>query len=145
MTAILSPAARAALTSGRVAHLVTNGADGYPHITCVYVGLDGDTIVSGHLDDYVKLRNVRRDPRVALSVHTGEHSTFGSAYLVVVADATVETGGAPPLLRGLTDDYFGEDFPFPPPGAAPGYVLRMTPRRIGGVGDWAVSDAAGAR
>lgn len=46
----LSPSVRAALTSGRVAHLATNSADGHPHVTCIYIGVDDDgTIVSGHL------------------------------------------------------------------------------------------------
>ena len=60
---VLNAAARAAITSGRLAHLVTLNPDGSPQVSVVWVGLDGDEIVSGHLDDRQKLRNVKRDPR----------------------------------------------------------------------------------
>ena len=42
----LSPAARALLESDALAHLVTLGSDGSPQVTCIWVGLDGDEIVS---------------------------------------------------------------------------------------------------
>ena len=40
----LPPSARTVLTSGRLAHLVTVNGDGSPQVTCIWVGLDGDTI-----------------------------------------------------------------------------------------------------
>jgi nitroimidazol reductase NimA-like FMN-containing flavoprotein (pyridoxamine 5'-phosphate oxidase superfamily) len=63
----LDETTRAAVTSGRLVHLATINREGTPHVTCIYVGWDGDEIVAGHLADYVKLRNIRRDPRVTLS------------------------------------------------------------------------------
>jgi PPOX class probable F420-dependent enzyme len=67
-SSILTQQVRDLLTSGRLAHLVTINPDGSPQMSVVWVGLDGDEIVSGHLGDRQKLRNVRRDPRVALSL-----------------------------------------------------------------------------
>jgi PPOX class probable F420-dependent enzyme len=64
----LPDAARELLVSGRIAYLVTLNRDGSPQMTAVWVGLDGDEIVSGHLFDQRKLRNVRRDPRVSIAV-----------------------------------------------------------------------------
>ena len=61
---------RAAVDSGRLVHLVTINPDGTPQVTCVYAGWDGDEIVTGHLADHVKLRNIRRDPRVTLSIES---------------------------------------------------------------------------
>ncbi len=56
---------RAALTSGHLAHLVTLNADGSPQVAIVWVGLDGDEIVSAHLSGAQrKLSNVRHDSRV---------------------------------------------------------------------------------
>ena len=80
---VLNAAARAAITSGRLAHLVTLNPDGSPQVSVVWVGLDGDEIVSGHLDDRQKLRNVRRDPRVVLSLDTGVNAMGLGEYLVV--------------------------------------------------------------
>ena len=60
---VLNDATRTTLTSGRLAHLVTIDPNGSPQVSIVWVGLDGDEIVSGHLGDrQKKLRNVRRDP-----------------------------------------------------------------------------------
>jgi Pyridoxamine 5'-phosphate oxidase len=59
---VLNAAARGLIESGKPAHLVTVNPDGSPQVTLVWVGLDGDELVSGHLDDRQKLRNVRRDP-----------------------------------------------------------------------------------
>jgi PPOX class probable F420-dependent enzyme len=71
--------ARAVLESDAVAHLVTLNPDGSPQVTCIWVGLDGDEIVSGHLIPQQKLRNVRRDPRVTLSLETPVVNPHGLA------------------------------------------------------------------
>lgn len=135
---VLPESARELLESGALAHLVTMGRDGSPQVTCVWVGLDGDTIVSGHLGDRQKLRNVRRDPRVAVSLEgTRIHPPGLKEYLVVHGRAEIEEGGAPELLQRLAHVYLGPDVRFPPmDDPPPGYVLRITAERIGGVGPW---------
>ena len=70
---------RKALTAGHLAHLVTINPDGSPHVTIVWIGLEGDEIVSGHLPFHRKLRNVQRDPRVSLSIEVGGHNEMGLA------------------------------------------------------------------
>jgi PPOX class probable F420-dependent enzyme len=137
MTA-LNAAARDVITGGNLAHLVTINADGSPQLSVVWVGLDGDEIVSGHLGDRLKLRNVRRDPRVVLSLTNGVVNDFGLAeYLVVRGTARVTEGGAAELLQQLAHVYLGPDVTFPPGGPhPPGYVLRIMPGRVTGVGPW---------
>jgi PPOX class probable F420-dependent enzyme len=133
--------ARAVLESDAVAHLVTLNADGSPQVTCVWVGLDGDEIVSGHLLPQQKLRNVRRDPRVTLSLETPVVNPLGlREYLVVHGQARIEEGGAPELLQLLAYTYLGPEIVFPPmPDPPPGWTLRITPERVGGIGPWASS------
>jgi PPOX class probable F420-dependent enzyme len=135
---VLTPATCDVLTAGRLAHLVTINADGSPHVSIVWVGLDGDEIVSGHLGVRQKLRNVERDPRVVLSLETGHRNPIGlDEYLVVSGTARVTRGGAPELLQRLAHVYLGPDARFPPfDDPPPGYVLRITPESIGGVGPW---------
>lgn len=135
---MLNDAARAALTAGHCAHLVTLNADGSPQVSVVWVGLDGDEIVSAHLDDRLKLRNARRDPRVALSLETGVVNEYGlMEYLVVRGTARVTEGGAAPLLQQLAHVYLGPDVVFPPGSDhPPGYVLRITPTKVSGIGPW---------
>jgi PPOX class probable F420-dependent enzyme len=131
--------ARELLESDALAHLVTLNPDGSPQVTCVWVGLDGDEIVSGHLGRFQKLRNVERDPRVTISLETGRTNAMGlREYLVVHGRARIEEGGAPELLQRLAYTYIGEGVTFPPmPDPPPGFVLRTTVERIGGVGPWA--------
>ncbi len=135
---VLNHDARQALAAGHLAHLVTLNDDGGPQVTIVWVGLDGDELVTAHLGAYQKVRNVRRDPRVALSVETGERDPSGlDRYLVVHGRARVQEGGAPELLQRLARTYIGPDVPFPPMAdPPPGYVLRITPQRVTGVGPW---------
>jgi PPOX class probable F420-dependent enzyme len=133
-------AARAILESDAVAHLVTLNPDGTPQISCVWIGVDGDELVSAHLSGtQKKLRNVRRDPRVSLSVEGTELQPPGlKQYVVVHGRARVTEGGAPELLQELAYRYLGPGVKFPPmPDPPPGFLLRITPERIGGVGPWA--------
>ncbi|MFO7571092.1 MAG: PPOX class F420-dependent oxidoreductase [Gaiellaceae bacterium] len=136
----LPDGARAIVESGALAHLVTLNQDGSPQVSCVWVGLDGDEIVSGHLRaGQQKLRNVARDPRVSLSLEGTEIQPPGlKQYLVVHGRARLEEGGAPELLQRLAHVYLGPDVTFPPMDDPPaGTVLRISIERIGGVGPWA--------
>jgi PPOX class probable F420-dependent enzyme len=136
--AILTAEARALLESGALVHLVTLNRDGSPQLSCVWVGVDGEEIVSGHMMRRQKVRNVERDDRVVLSVEGSGLNELGlREYLVVHGRARVQEGGAAALLQDLAHVYLGPDVVFPPPGIdAPGYVLRITPERLGGVGPW---------
>lgn len=135
----LTPEARELIESGALGHLVTLNADGSPQVTCVWVGLDGDEIVSGHLpENQQKLKNVRRDPRVTLSIEGTKVQPPGlKQYLVAHGRARLEPGGAPELLQRLAHVYLGPDVKFPPmDNPPPGTVLRIEIDRIGGVGPW---------
>ena len=136
---VLNAAARAMIASGRLAHLVTLNRDGSPQLSVIWIGLDGDEIVSGHLDDRQKLRNVRRDPFVALSLETGVVNAMGlGEYLVVRGAGRVTEGGAAELLQRLAHVYLGPDVRFPPgTDHPPGMILRIRPEHVGGIGPWA--------
>lgn len=135
---MIPDAARAALESGRLAHIVTLNPDGSPQMSCVWIGLDDGDIVIGSLPRNRKVRNIERDPRVVLSVETGRVGNHGLAeYLVVHGRARVVAGGAPELLQRLAHVYMGPDVRFPPmPDPPPGYVIRIEPRRFSGNGPW---------
>jgi PPOX class probable F420-dependent enzyme len=134
----LPPSAREVLESDAVATLVTLNADGSPHVTVAWVGLEGDEIVIGTLPEQRKLANIRRDPRVALVVQTRSLNPHGLLeYLVVHGTARVTEGGGPELLQRLARTYLGPDVTFPPvPNPPPGYVTRIMANRVGGIGPW---------
>jgi len=135
---VIPDAARAALESGRLAHIVTLNPDGSPQMSCVWIGLDDGDIVIGSLPRNRKVRNIERDPRVVLSIETGRVGNHGLAeYLVVHGRARVVAGGAPELLQRLAHVYMGPDVRFPAmPDPPPGYVIRIEPRRFSGNGPW---------
>ena len=137
--AALPDSARELIESGALAHLVTLNLDGSPQVSCVWVGLDGDELVSGHLPEHQKVRNIRRDPRVSVSFEGTRIRPPGlKEYLVVHGRARVTEGGAPELLQHLAHVYLGPDVTFPPmPDPPPGYITHITVERIGGVGPWA--------
>src|SRR5688572_20084806 len=130
--------ARPILEGPNLAHLVTIDPDGAPQVSCVWVGLDGDEVVFASLGPWRKLRNLQRDPRVALSVESPEKNHLGMReYLVLQGTARVETGGAPEMLQELAHAYLGPDVRFPPmDDPPPGSVVRITVDRVAGVGPW---------
>lgn len=135
----LRDSAREVLESPHLAHLVTLDPDGSPQVSIIWVGLDGDEIVAAHLLERRKVKNMRRDPRVSLSIEAGTLSDRGLVeYLVVHGQARITEGGAPELLQRLAHVYLGPDVRFPPmDDPPPGYVSHITVERIGGVGPWA--------
>ena len=52
------------------AHLTTLNSIGGPQVTVVWVAIENEEFVIGHLHlpTYQKVENIRRDPRVALSM-----------------------------------------------------------------------------
>lgn len=136
---VLTEEARRVIDAGKLAHLVTLNRDGSPQVTIVWVGRDGDELVSAHLFPQQKLRNIRRDPRVSLSLESGTVNEMGLAeYLVVHGIASITEGGAPELLQELAERYIGPGVKFPPTdNPPPGYITHIRPTRIGGIGPWA--------
>jgi nitroimidazol reductase NimA-like FMN-containing flavoprotein (pyridoxamine 5'-phosphate oxidase superfamily) len=56
------------IRAGALGHLVTNSPSGSPQVSVVWVAVDGDDLLTAHLNPRLrKLENVRRDPRVAVS------------------------------------------------------------------------------
>lgn len=135
---LLTDDIRRALTAGRLAHLTTVNPDGSPQVSVIWIGLDGDDIVIGHLMGGRKVTNISRDSRVALTVEADGANPIGmSNYLAVYGKARLVEGGAPELLQRLADVYLGPGVKFPPfDNPPPGHVIHITPERIGGVGPW---------
>ncbi len=134
----LPDSARELIASGALAHLVTLNKDGSPQVSCVWMGIEDDELVSGHLPEHQKVRNVRRDPRVVVTFEGTRVRPPGlKEYLVVHGRARVTEGGAPELLQRLAHVYLGPDVKFPPmPDPPPGYITRIAVERVGGVGPW---------
>jgi len=140
----LSPELRELIESGPMAHLSTINSDGSPQVTVIWIGLDGDDLVSTHMRDNVKLKNIRRDPRVALSFDAPrEPGVWINPYAVVYARAAVEPS---PRIWDLMDKhakaYVSPDAQVPvPERSEPGFIVRYSITRVGGIGPWATGPA----
>jgi PPOX class probable F420-dependent enzyme len=136
----LPESAKELIRSGALGHLVTIGRSGAPQVTCVWVAVDGDDLLTAHLSlRQKKLENVRRDPRVAVSFEGSTlHPPGLREHLVVHGRATIEEGGAAELLQELAHVHLGPDVRFPPmDDPPPGVRLRIAAERVGGIGPWA--------
>ena len=99
---------------------------------------DGALYVYTEADSW-KVKRIRNNPRVAMSVITGGRSEHGlDKYLVVEGEARITEGGAPQLLQRLAERYVGPGVKFPPmDNPPPGFITRVTPTKIGGICPWA--------
>ena len=122
------------------AHFVTLNEDGSAHAAPLWIDVDhhGHVLVNSAVGRK-KDRNIRRDPRVTLSLEGTETSGIGlKEYLVVHGHARIEEGGGPELLQRLAHTYLGPDVKFPPmDDPPPGVVVHIAVDRLGGVGPWA--------
>jgi PPOX class probable F420-dependent enzyme len=136
----LPPELRELIDAGPLTHLSTINADGSPQVSVVWIGRDGDELLSGHMSRYAKIRNIERDPRVVLSFTAPrDPGAFLNPYAVLRAHATIEQGEhAWELLDRLTGVYMAGATSFPAPRAS-GYLVRYRIERIGGVGPWVPS------
>jgi PPOX class probable F420-dependent enzyme len=128
----------AAIEAGPIAHVATVDADGCPHVSMAWIGLDAGEIVIGTLHDQRKLRNVRRDGRVAVSFTTGRRTAYGlDESVVLYGTGRVEPGGAAALLQRLARTYLGPDVVFPGmPNPPAGFTTRIAIERFEGLGAW---------
>lgn len=138
----LHDTARALIGAGADATLVTINPDGTPQVSVVWVALqstpEGDELVAAHLSgNYKKLRNIRRDPHVALTILTPSQPGQQRQHLSVTGSARVVEGGAPELLKQLATALLGSDEHFPPPNSPEGFLTRVRIESVGGQGPWA--------
>ena len=89
-------------------------ADGSPHLTQVWVGTDGEHILVNTYEGSQKLRNIRRDPRVAINVVDPANAWRLAHVRGRVVDITHD--GADAHIDELARKYLGVDsYPFRQP------------------------------
>ena len=93
-----------------------------------------------------KVANIERDPRVTFSMEADGEQFGMQFHLVVEGTAAITAGGAPALLHELAQRYVGPGAEFPPmPDPPEGFVIRVTPTKVRGMGPWASHDEVDLR
>lgn len=127
MSEHLIDAVRAILAAPNFAHLATLRADGTPHVSVTWLDTDGDLIRINSAVGRVKDRNIRRDPRVAVSV-----ALAADAYETVTVDGRVEsfvTGTeADAHIDALSRAYTGK--PWNPVAGQERVIYLIRPERV---------------
>ena len=112
--------------------LATLMPDGSPHVTQVWLDTDGEHILVNTVATHQKVKNVRRDPRVAVNVHES-----GKPYRIAnirgrVVEVTAD--GAGEHIDLLAKKYLGADrYPWGGPDQQR-LVLKIQPERINTIG-----------
>jgi PPOX class probable F420-dependent enzyme len=83
--------------------------DGSPQLTQVWVDTDGEHVVINSVDTHLKVRNIRRDPRVAVTVSDPEHPR---RYYQIRGRASLSYEGAAEHIDTLSMKYSGQPYPW---------------------------------
>ena len=112
-----------------IAEFVTLMKDGSPQITPVWIDTDGEHILVNSEEGRVKIRNVRRDPRVAVGVYDPENS-YTRVLNVRGRVVEITTEGAADNIDDLSEKYNGvRPYPNHNPDQ-PRLLLKILPDRI---------------
>jgi PPOX class probable F420-dependent enzyme len=107
--------ARTILEKRAFAHLATLMPDGSPQSTPVWVDVEGDEIVINTAEGRTKPRNLREDPRVALSATDPDNPYEAVIVRGFVTDMTHDD--ADEHIDRMAQKYLGEDtYPYRQPG-----------------------------
>lgn len=113
-------------------HLATSMADGSPQLTQTWVDTDGAHVLINSVQGHVKIRNIARDPRVAVAISDPANP---SRYFQVrgrVVDVTTE--GAADHIEMLAQKYLGTPYPWFGGRDQVRVIIVIEPERVSGMG-----------
>jgi PPOX class probable F420-dependent enzyme len=122
----------ALLRQPSLCYVATSMADGSPQVTQTWVDTDGEHVLINSVQDHVKVKNLARDPRVAVAI--SDPST-PSRYVQVrgrVVDITTE--GAVAHIERLAQRYLGRPYPWYGGRDQVRVILTIAPETISRMG-----------
>jgi PPOX class probable F420-dependent enzyme len=120
------------LRSRAVAFVSTIGRSGAPQITPLWFLWDGDRVRISLVEGRQKLRNLRRDPRIAVAIADPARPTFYLELRGTVSDLVPDPGLE--LERAIAEKYAGGWVDVEPPGTpryATSVVVERTTSQLG--------------
>jgi PPOX class probable F420-dependent enzyme len=114
------------------ATVTTLRADGSPHATPVWIDTDGEHVIFNTVIGRAKERELRRDPRVAVTVLPADDQQSG--YVSVTGTAELSEEGASEHIDKMAKKYLDLDkYPYHQPGDRR-VIVTITPERVDGYG-----------
>jgi PPOX class probable F420-dependent enzyme len=124
----LSDAVRDLVDGKNYATLATINADGGPQSSAMWVGRDGDELLFSTVAGRLKDRNMRRDPRVSVTIMDRADP---ERYTEIRGRATITAEGGRELDNALSWKYDGKDAGEDAPGAVR-VVVRVAADKVTG-------------
>jgi PPOX class probable F420-dependent enzyme len=128
MSVTLNDASLALIDGLNFATIATINPDGSPQTSVVWVTRDGNDLLFSTVVGRRKERNLRRDPRVSVTI-------FDQAqpynYIEVRGSVTLDPQGGRELIDALSNKYVGKDYDVEPEGTVR-VVIRLTPQKVTG-------------
>ena len=121
----------ALLREKSLCYIATLMKDGSPQLTQVWVDTDGEHVVINSVDTHLKVRNLRRDPRVAVTISDPQHPR---RYFQVRGRATVTTEGAVEHIEKLSQKYNGGPYPWYGGRDQVRVIITIEADRVSGMG-----------
>jgi PPOX class probable F420-dependent enzyme len=103
--------------------VATVGEDGRPQTSVVWIDTDGENVVFNTTNSRAKGRNLRKDPRVSVSIWDNADPY---KYLEVEGAAELDETGAGEHINDLSHKYEGKDFHTPTNRV----IVRIRPDRV---------------
>jgi len=113
-------------------YLATTMADGSPQLTQTWVDTDGEHVLINSVRGFQKIRNIERDPRVALIV--SDPHTPARYYEVRGEVLSMTTDGAAEHIEKLAHRYLGTAYPWYGGRDQTRLLLTIEARRINVMG-----------
>lgn len=113
-------------------YLATSMPDGSPQLTQTWVDTDGEHILINSVSGFQKIRNVERDPRVALTVSDPANPARYFAVRGRVVNVTTE--GAVEHIEKLARRYLGGPYPWYGGRDQTRLLITIEARKISSVG-----------
>ncbi len=122
----------ALLQQPAICYIATTMPDGSPQLTQTWVDTDGEHVVINTVQGFQKIRNIERDPRVAVTVadpdHPSRYYTVRGRVLSISPDGGVEH------IEKLARRYLGRPYPWYGGRDQVRLILTIEADKVGGMG-----------
>jgi len=113
-------------------YIATTMPDGSPQLTQTWVDTDGERVLINSVQGFLKVRNIERDPRVAVAVSDPDNPARYFQVRGRVVDVTAE-GGAEHIEK-LAQRYLGTPYPWYGGRDQVRVIIAIAPEKISGMG-----------
>lgn len=118
-----------ATSTGYIATLMR---DGSPQLTQVWVDTDGEHVIVNSVDTHLKVRNLRRDPRVAITV--SDPSQPRRFFQVRGRAIDITTDGGAEHIEKLAHKYTGKPYTWWGGRDQTRVIITIEPEKVSGMG-----------